>query len=70
MRSNNALEPATPAGTYACGSSWAFTSNRKRRAGYALAASASQARLRARFTAQRGVHQTEVVNATRQHKKN
>ena len=58
---NNALEPSTRAVTSFASSSWPFVPKRKRRAGYTLAASASQARLRARFAAQRGVMQIKKM---------
>jgi hypothetical protein len=57
---NNALEPSTRAGTLFAGSSGSLVPKRKHRAGYTLAASASQARLRARLAAQRGVNPTFI----------
>jgi hypothetical protein len=56
---NHRLELTKPAVTAFAGSSWSFVPNRKRRAGCTLAASASQARLRAAFAAQPGVLPTK-----------
>ena len=62
MRANKALEPSTRAVTAFAGSLRSFVPKRKRRAGYTLAASAPQARLRARFAAQRGVNRTNITH--------
>jgi hypothetical protein len=59
QRFNHALEPSTRAGMLFAGSSRSFVPKRKHHAGFTLAASASQARLRARFAAQRGVERME-----------
>jgi hypothetical protein len=58
--SNHRLELTKSAVTAFASSSWSVVSNRKRRAGCTLAASASQARLRAAFAAQPGVNRTEI----------
>jgi len=62
MRANKALEPSTRAVTAFAGSLRSFVPKRKRRAGFTLAASAPQARLRARFAAQRGVNRTNITH--------